>query len=55
MTENDRKPDNTLAAEINGTKFIIHEYFGGKDTMNNVIMKQVLNYIETTPQPLLHP
>ena len=33
--------ENTLAREINGTKYIIHEYFDGKETINDIIAKRV--------------
>ena len=39
--ENSRAPDNTVTMEINGTKYIIHEHFGGKDTINDIIAKRV--------------
>jgi len=41
MPENDRGPDNTLVMEIGGTKYTIHEYFGGRDTINDIIARRV--------------
>jgi len=34
-------PDNTLTIEINGTIYTIHEYFDGKDLVNDIIAKRV--------------
>ena len=39
--ENNRAPDNTLTMEINGTKYIIRECFGGKETVDDIITKRV--------------
>ena len=36
-----QQPDNTLTMEINGTKYTIHEFFGGKETINEIIAKRV--------------
>ena len=36
-------PDNTLTMEINGTKYLIHEFFGGNDTIDDIITKRVMS------------
>ncbi|MDR1464310.1 MAG: hypothetical protein LBJ11_03275 [Oscillospiraceae bacterium] len=39
----ERKPDNTVAMDINGTTYIIHEFLGSKNTINDIIAQRVLN------------
>ena len=34
-------PDNTFEIKINGTTYTIHEYFEGKDSINDIIAKRV--------------
>ena len=41
MPETDRSPDNTLTMEINGTTYIIQEFFDAKDSMDDVISKRI--------------
>ena len=41
------QPDNTLTMEINGTNYTIHEYFGGKETLNDIIAKRVASDLDT--------
>ena len=33
-------PDNTLTMDLNGTTCTIHEHFGGKDTLSDLIAKR---------------
>jgi hypothetical protein len=41
-TEIKRKPDNIVIMEVNGTKYIIHEFLSeGKDTVNDIIARRI--------------
>jgi len=46
----ERKPDNTLTMEINGTKYIIEEFLSekSKDTINDIIAKRVKRELDPT-------
>jgi len=48
MPENSREPDNTLTMEINGTKYVINEYFDGENTINDIIAKRVMSDLDQT-------
>jgi len=37
----EHKPDNSVIMEINGTEYIIHEFFGGKESINDIIAKRI--------------
>jgi hypothetical protein len=41
-----REPDNTVTMHINGTKYIIREYLGSKNNINNIIAGRVLNDLD---------
>ncbi|MCL1903687.1 MAG: hypothetical protein FWF94_04645 [Oscillospiraceae bacterium] len=37
-----RQADNIVAMEVNGTKYIIHEFLSeGKDTVNDIIARRI--------------
>jgi uncharacterized protein YlzI (FlbEa/FlbD family) len=41
-TEIKRIPDNIVTMEVNGTKYIIHEFLSeGKDTVNDIIARRI--------------
>ena len=41
LTAETRTPDNTVTMEINGTQYIIREFFSDKDTLNEIIAKRI--------------
>jgi len=44
MSENDNNthtPDNVCTMEINGTTYIIKEFFDGKETVNDIIVRRI--------------
>jgi len=47
-TENKRKPDNIVTMDINGTKCIIHEFFNGKETINDIMIRQIKRDLDPT-------
>jgi len=50
IEKSERKPDNTVTMDINGTKYIIDEFFDGKETINNIIAKRIKRELDGVPK-----